>query len=280
MKNLAPIVNERPFQEFAQWWEIGKEFITFMSRAIASQWLELDGTKSNLIQVHSYLTEYLQLVYGQNTDPALIENFIQQKFSRDFYSGEFDALSYAFYRSAFEAIAETNKEDDAALVRERRRFTNRVGKIFFTSIHDYLQLNLPTDLSSPQNYSNLQKTINLITNFLQVQGYLRDQCEFTFSVEVIHAGKRILQDSDDFLYDLHYNGVGYALYIMGYPVILPSAVYLFQMFGEAQHHSSRTIEELFARVGCQARETDDFDPSEFPSEKVVELWSIRQRAGS
>ena len=68
---------------------------------------------------------------------------------------------------------------------------------------------------------------------------------------------------------------GYALYEMGYPVILPSAVYLYNTLGEAQHHSSRTIEELFGRVGFQARETDDFDPSGFPSDRVVELWEIR-----
>jgi hypothetical protein len=34
------------------------------------------------------------------------------------------------------------------------------------------------------------------------------------------------------------------------------------------------IEELFERIGYQARESDDFDPSNHPSDKVVELWSI------
>ena len=63
---------------------------------------------------------------------------------------------------------------------------------------------------------------------------------------------------------------------MGYPVILPSAVYLFHTVGEAQHHSSRTIEELFELIGYQARETDDFDPTGHPAELVVELWEIRK----
>ncbi|MEM8681700.1 MAG: hypothetical protein AAGF97_20315, partial [Planctomycetota bacterium] len=67
----------------------------------------------------------------------------------------------------------------------------------------------------------------------------------------------------------------YALYEMGYPVILPSAVYLYHTVGEAQHHSSRTIEELFDRVGIEARETDDFDPIGYPSDRVVELWEIQ-----
>ena len=72
------------------------------------------------------------------------------------------------------------------------------------------------------------------------------------------------------------NGVAYALYEMGYPVILPSAVYLYHTMGEAQHHSSRTIEELFALTGYEARETDDFDPIGHPSDRVIELWEIRK----
>lgn len=229
----------------------------------------------DLDQAQSYTTEYLQLVYGQNADPGLIDNFIQRDFSRTFFSGEFDALSYAFYSSAFETLAQKYLEDDATLARERRRFTNRVGKIFFTSIHDHLQLCLPSDLRTPLHFTQLQSNIDRIGEFLLEQGYLRDKCEFVFSVDLIHAGNRIKQESDDFLHNLHQNGVGYALYIMGYPVILPSAVYLYKMFGEAQHHSSRMVEELFEWVGYKARETDDFDPSDFPSDKVVELWSIR-----
>ena len=64
---------------------------------------------------------------------------------------------------------------------------------------------------------------------------------------------------------------------MGYPVILPSAVYLYQTLGEAQHHSSRTIEELFARIGYVASETPDFDPTGYPSYRVVELWEIHRK---
>jgi hypothetical protein len=59
-------------------------------------------------------------------------------------------------------------------------------------------------------------------------------------------------------------------------VILPSAVHLFQTVGEAQHHSSRTLGELFERAGREAGETHDFDPSGFPSDRVVELWEIRK----
>ena len=115
----------------------------------------------------------------------------------------------------------------------------------------------------------------MIGEFLIEQGYFKDQCGFTFSVDVIYADQHIIQDTDDFLQNLDSNDRGYALYIMGYSAILSSAVYLYQMFGEAQHHSSRTIEELFKELGCTAHETDDFDPSGFRSDRIIELWEIR-----
>ncbi|MEZ4663694.1 MAG: hypothetical protein R2911_39680 [Caldilineaceae bacterium] len=55
---------------------------------------------------------------------------------------------------------------------------------------------------------------------------------------------------------------------------LPSAVYLCHTLGEAQHHSSRTIEELLPAWSLDG-ETDDFDPINYPSELVVELWEIQ-----
>ena len=42
-------------------------------------------------------------------------------------SGEFDALSYGFFRAAFEALAE--QVDATALGGARRAFTQRVGTI-------------------------------------------------------------------------------------------------------------------------------------------------------
>lgn len=150
-----------------------------------------------------------------------------------------------------------------------------MGKIFFLALHDHLQLHLPTGLKTEAQFTLLQENIQTIGDFLVEQGYLRDHFAFAFDVDVAHAGKHILQDSGDFLYNLHNKGIGYALYTMGYPAILPSAVYLYHTRGEAQHHSSRTIEELFDHIGAKARETDDFDPTGFPSDKVVELWEIR-----
>lgn len=164
------------------------------------------------------------------------------------------------------------------LERERRLFTKRVGKSFFKLLHSHLSLNLPPDLNDDNNFGRLKESIQEVGEFLQVQGYLRDHFRFSFTVEVEHAGRAIKQTEVDFLEDLRNNNIAYALYEMGYPVILPSAVYLYHTLGEAQHHSSRTIEELFDLIGYEARETDDFDPTDYPSELVVELWEIRKLA--
>ncbi len=279
-KSLAQIVKEQPFPEYAQWWEMGNQFLGFMSQAIISQWTKLHNHHGDLSQVQTYLTEYLGLVFNRKANPLLVENFQRQNFSQVIYSGEFDALSYAFYRSAFEHLGHQIPNDDLALARERRLFTKYVGQIFFKALSNHLQLNLPSNLKTVSQFTHLQQNIALIGEFLQRQGYLRDNFAFSFAVNVTHAGNQIQQDPVDFLSNLHQHGLGYALYEMGYPVILPSAVYLYHTLGEAQHHSSRTIEELFARVGYRACETDDFDPTGFPSDKIVELWEIRPHLSS
>lgn len=277
MKSLADIVNKRPFPDYSQWWQMGNEFLGFMSQAITSQWGKLAESHGGLSRVQMHLDEYIRLVYNREARPALAEKFHQGDFSESYFSGEFDALSYAFYRSAFESLADQYVNGKGDLARRQRSFSIRVGSMFFKALHDYLQLNLPPDLHTPSQFSTLQANIDSIGKFLLEQGYLRDNFAFTFKVNVTHAGNRIQQDSSDFMGNLQRNGVGYALYEMGYPAILPSAVYLFQMFGEAQHHSSRTIEELFEKVGYEACETNDFDPSEYPSDQVVELWTIRPK---
>jgi hypothetical protein len=245
-----------------------------MSQAIISEWKNTASIMDTLSQVQSFATEYIHTVYKGAADPSLVDRFHHQDFSSPFHSGEFDALSYAFFRSAFELLAEQTTEGDLAIARQRRSFTKRVGKSFFSALHDHLRLNLPSDLNSEDNFTILQDNIRSIGKFLVEQGYLRDHFAFKFDVDVSHVGKHIQQNKEDFIHNLQNEGSGYALYTMGYPAILPSAVYLYHTHGEAQHHSSRTIEELFEHIGYQARETDDFDPTGFPSDKVVELWEI------
>ena len=274
-KTLSQVVVERPFPEYAVWWRMGREFIDFISVAIVSEWKALSQNNGDLAAVIAHTTEYLQAVFEQAMRPGLVEDFVIRANTQPIQSGEFDALSYAFYRSAFELIEQHLTAYSHSLERERRLFTKRVGKTFFQQVHDHLALNLPADLESAENFSQLKAGIETVGKFLQTQGYLRDHFRFTFEVEVAYNNTHIQQTEAEFLSNLHRNGLGYALYEMGYAVILPSAVYLYHTLGEAQHHSSRTIEELFERVGYEARETDDFDPLDHPSDLVVELWEIR-----
>jgi hypothetical protein len=274
MTTLIEIAASHPFPDYQNWWEIGETFSLFMSEAITGEWREL-MQNANLQPLREYAAHYIQVVYKRQPQSELVDNFVNRKFTKPFSSGEFDALSYAFFRSVFDEIADQNGAYSLPLAQARRHFTQRVGKKFFSAIHEYLHLDLPTQLKTDTNFARLHANIERVGHFLLEQGYLRNHFAFTFDVHVTYADRQIAQTTIGFLEALNRDGMAYALYEMSYPVILPSAVYLYHTLGEAQHHSSRTIEELFARVGCKARETDDFDPTGFPPDRVVELWEIR-----
>jgi hypothetical protein len=274
-KTLNQIVEEQPFYDYTDWWNMGQAFLGFMSEAIVSQWSGLYKS-GDLGIVKNYVSEYLNIVYGRQARALLVEDFVDKAFHHPLQSGEFDALSYSFFRSAFELIESHIEEYDNSLEIETRLFTKRVGKIFFEQLHHHLNLDLPDNLNDEQSFIRLKDCIQQTGVFLKSQGYLRDHFGFTFTVDVEHAGRRIVQAESEFLENLKQKGIAYALYEMSYAVILPSAVYLYHTIGEAQHHSSRTIEELFELVGYEARETDDFDPLDHPSDRVIELWEIRK----
>lgn len=273
-KTLQDVVQEKPFQDFAEWWPVGDHFLTFMSNAIYSEWIALAGNRGNLARVITYTSEYLQTVFNRNARQNLVQDFVNGRLNQTIYSGEFDALSYAFFRDTFEQIAANPDAYASSVVRERRLYTKRVGRKFYDQVHKHLALDLPTGLDTEAQFRQLKRAIGQVGQFMADQGYLRDHFAFHFDVNLDHADRSIQQADNTFLQHLA-NGTGFALYEMGYPIILPSAVYLYHTMGEAQHHSSRTIEELFDRVGYEARETDDFDPLGFPSDMVVELWEIR-----
>ncbi|MEZ4709990.1 MAG: hypothetical protein R3A44_22480 [Caldilineaceae bacterium] len=274
-KTLAEVVSERPFPEYDQWWRMGREFLDFMSTAIVGEWSALPGNGGDLAAVNAHVQEYVQTVFGRTARGGLVDEFVQKRHAQPIQSGEFDALSYAFYRSAFEIMTQNIEQYAQPLARERRLFTQRVGKIFYAQLHDHLKLQLPSALQTQAQFEQLQTGIAAVGEFLVAQGYLRDHFRFTFDVDAVAGQAHIQQRTGDVLANLQSQKLAHALYEMGYAVILPSAVYLYHTLGEAQHHSSRTIEELFARVGLDARETDDFDPINYPSELVVELWEIR-----
>lgn len=269
--SLSAIVARHPFPDYQTWRPMGPDFIRFMAAAIYSQWAALPGHSGDVAPVQARAADYIHIVYQRPTDPDLALDFVQQPAARVWQSGEFDALSYAFYRHAFELLAQTAAADD--LPRQRRAFTRRVGCLFFDQMADFLDLSLPDSLETAMQFGRLQTVLGQIGAFLTDQGYLRDHFAFRFDVNARRGNRNIRQTEADFLSNLRQSRA-YALYEMGYPAILPSAVYLFHLLGEAQHHSSRTIEELFHRIGYRASETDDFDPTGFPADLVVELWGI------
>jgi hypothetical protein len=277
-KTLQEVVQEKPFLDFAEWWLVGSDFLAFMSEAIYSEWAALPTltthARAELAAVERYTELYLTTVFQRSARPTLVQDFVNQSFESPIYSGEFDALSYAFYRSTFELIASNSNAYTKAVARERRLYTKRVGRKFYDQLHNHLGLDLPAGLKTDAQYIQLKEAIKQVGEFLVTQGYLRDHFAFHFDVTTHHGGRAINQRDESFLQHLA-DGTGFALYEMGYPIILPSAVYLYHTMGEAQHHSSRTIEQLFDRVGYEARETDDFDPIGYSSEMVVELWEIR-----
>ncbi len=276
-KTLEQIVAENPFDDFQAWWPVGAEFMTFMSNAIVPEWRALPGNDGSLNRVREYLDLFIRVVFKRETRDGLLDDFVNNT-PADYQSGEFDALSYAFYRAAFEVIAANIDQYDEPLEVERRRFTVRVGAHFYQQLHDHLQLDLPAQLDSDADYAQLDAQIQKVGAFLEKQGYLRDHFAFKFDVKGKHGNAEIAQAAPEFLAVLASKGTAHALYEMGYPIILPSAVYLYHTIGEAQHHSSRTIEELFKRVGYRAYEVDDFDPIAYPSDMVVELWEIEKLA--
>ena len=271
--SLDHIVTQYPFPAYAAWWPMGNDFIRFMAEAIHTQWAALPGHSGDMAPVQAHASDYIHTVYQRPVAPDLVRSFIRRPAEHRWQSGEFDALSYAFFRHAFELLARASSVDD--LPGKRRSFTQRVGRDFFEKMAGFLDMTLPDALQTERQFQELKQVIQEIGDFLKKEGYLRDHFAFRFDVNTSHGGDMIHQTEADFLSNLP--TTAYALYEMGYPAILPSAVYLFHLLGEAQHHSSRTIEELFDRIGCEARETDDFDPTGFPADLVVELWEIHPR---
>ncbi len=270
---LEELVQQYPFEAYYNWWPLGREWSKFMSRAIVSEWRKLSGNE-DMAAVNADVEHYIKTVYKREARPDIVKDFTDQSFVTQLQSGEFDALSYGFYKSAFTMLEQQYADHEAK--EAKRQFTRTTGRVFFSQVKEYLDLNVPMQLADNQDFSRLKMCIQQLGKFLQAQGYLRDYFAFTFETDLQHAGQRICQAETEFVSNLNNHGMAHAVYEMGYPVVLPSAVYLYHSMGEAQHHSSRMIEEFFALTGHQASETDDFDPVDYPVDRVVELWEIKK----
>jgi len=128
-KTLTQIVAEKPFTDFNDWWPMGTEFLNFMSKAIVSEWRQLSGNDGDLTHVNAHVAEYISTVFKRDARVGLVDEFVNKSYTQTIESGEFDAISYAFYRSTFELMAQHIDQYEQSLARERRLYTKRVGKM-------------------------------------------------------------------------------------------------------------------------------------------------------
>ena len=211
-KSLTAVVAEKPFQEFAEWWTMGNVFVSFMSDAIYDQWQSLAGNSCGLSVIREYVAEYVDTVFHRTARFSVVDRFITQPCGvSPIASGEFDALSYAFYRSAFEQIAAHAHQYESSVERERQLFTKRVGTGFFSSLDRHLSLDLPSGLHSHRDLERVEHAIEQIGGFLKAQGYLRTHFAFRLDVDIEYAGRAIVQARSDFLNELRNNGTAHAL---------------------------------------------------------------------
>ena len=147
-----------------------REFTAFMSDAIVTEWRALHQNCGEVADVQENIETYLQTVYGRPARSGLLDAFLQPGDDSQVQSGEFDALSYAFYKTAFERIAGHIDLYSHSLERERRLYTIRVGKTFFDRLRKHLDLELPDDLATPDQVRRISSGIGRVGRFLHDQG--------------------------------------------------------------------------------------------------------------
>ena len=210
-QTLDEIVTVHPYLDYRDWWTMGATFIRMMATAISAEWFDLHLNDGDLEPVQAYVSRYIDLVYGRQCRDSLIEAFVGLDSRTIFYSGEFDAISYGFYRSAFELIAQHTGDCGRRLGLDRRLFTRRVGERFYNQLHDHLGVDLPNALESDRCLVQLKAGIAQVGDFLQAQGYLRDHFGFDFSIDAVHAGQTICQQEHEIVDRLQANHSVYAL---------------------------------------------------------------------
>ncbi len=273
---LEELSEENPYPGYQDSWSMGEDLLGIFSRSIVGTWAEWLGEHGHdayeeLDEVVEDYTTFMSTVYDRDVDRSDAIDFMRAAYDDevDIDSSQFDAISFAFYHNIFDVFPG-----------RKREFAEEVGRRFYSQLEDELGLDLPEERHTEEQLESAKENINVIGEFLGQQGYLgadEEPFEFKFEVEAERDGENVCQGEEEFITNLDENGRAYAQYVMSLPGILPSAVYLFNIEGEAQHHSSRIFQELFDQMDLDAAETDDFDPTGHDSEKVVEFWIIEDR---
>ena len=163
----------------------------------------------------------------------------------------FDAYSYAQFKVAERRLTAS---------RERRAITERAGVRLLSMMRELARVDPSGDAS---DLDAMRESLSKILRVFVDVGY------------VLGSGTSWPENAKE---EYEKNGAVTFQYWMKDPVILPSARKLFAEEGFAQHFSSRTIENLFAGYMTRAREDEDFDPRDWPDDRVVEQWSLTSMA--
>ncbi len=297
---LGEVVEENPYPEFTGTeayrrmsdqpslgqlpWPMGGEFIGLISDSIVGLWRDYLGElgfNSDLEEVKDVFQTYMGTVYDVDVDRSIVEDFVVHGIGEEtrITSSEFDALSFAFYFHVYEKIEEELSESEAEV--RKYQFAVDVGERVFSNLESHLDFSLPDSYEDVEDLDEyIMEPLNTIGRFLHNQGYLGTGFDFSLDFEETdpETGDSYSQDAGDFLEDVEsgdeQNPAAHGNYVMGMPSILPSAVYLFNIKDEAQHHSSRIIQEVFNQMGIMGKELDNFDPEGYDSEEVVEIWEF------
>src|SRR5690606_13006913 len=137
--SLAEAVAAHPLPEFAIWWPVKEVFVRCAARAVSEAWRQLPGNSGKLSPVRALVSEYLEQVYQRPLTPGRVAA-CGARAADSLGSGEFDAISYGFFQSAFEKT------------QSKPEFAREVGQRFLRQVVSALDLVLPAGLGSDDEF--------------------------------------------------------------------------------------------------------------------------------
>lgn len=159
---------------------------------------------------------------------------------------KFDRYSLLFFKS----IAKHIPKDE-----ERDKITTIIGESIYHHIKEKYGFQIGTSDDLEKIRSNLERVIQYFVE----SGYIDNA--------------QVVWDRFD-EGEWREKGQAHFELVMAEPVILSSAQTLYNEEGFAQHYLSRTIERALGEFSVRGREMKDFNPNNFSSDKVVELWEL------
>lgn len=159
---------------------------------------------------------------------------------------KFDRYSLLIFKSIIKHVPGEEQRD---------KITVMIGKGIYGSIKERYRLPAGESRDTEEIRKNLEKVIQYFAD----NGYV-DSAQIVWD----RFNERVWEERGRSQIEL----------VMAKPVILPSAQRLYGENGFAQHYLSRTIEAALKDFSVIGREANDFNPKDFSSDRVVELWEL------